>query len=112
MSIELRPITEDEYEPFMTSLISTFGGTPRPERMELQRPYMEFDRTVAAFDGSRIVGTSGVESFTMTLPGFITQPVGGVTMVTVSPTHRRQGLLTGMMTRLFEDIVGSRAGLG
>lgn len=104
MSIELRPITEDEYLPFMTSLISTFGGTPKPERMEVHRPYMEFDRTVAAFDGSRIVGTSGVESFKMTLPGLTTVPAGGVTMVTVSPTNRRQGILTGMMTRMFEDI--------
>jgi predicted acetyltransferase len=104
MSIELRAISQDEFIPFMTSLVSTFGGTPKPERLVVHQPYMEFDRTVAAFDGSRIVGTSGVESFKMTLPGFMTEPVGGVTMVTVSPTHRRQGILTGMMSKMFEDM--------
>jgi predicted acetyltransferase len=103
MSIEIRPITEDEFVPFNTATSENFGETPHPERYDLGRPIFEFDRTVAAFDGSRIVGTSGFQSFEMTLPGLTTVPFGGITFVTVAPTHRRRGILTSMMRRLLED---------
>jgi predicted acetyltransferase len=103
MSIELRAITEDEYLPFVASLMSTFGDTPNPERSEVYRKAFEYDRSVAAFDGTRIVGTSGIESYNITLPGLNTVPAAGVSMVTVSPTHRRRGILTSMMDRMLDD---------
>src|SRR5215207_9256414 len=55
-------------------------------------------RTRAAYDGGRIVGTHRTMPLELTLPGGATVAADGVTAVTVSPTHRRQGLLTRMMT--------------
>jgi predicted acetyltransferase len=103
MSIEIRSISQDEYIPFFTALDFTFGGTPNPKNYESARAEFEFDRSVAAFDGPRIVGTAGFQSFEMTLPGGETAPMGGVTYVTVSPTHRRKGILTSMMRRMLQD---------
>src|SRR5918993_1151564 len=56
------------------------------------------DRTRAAYDGGRIVGTHRTMPMELTLPGGGTVAADGVAAVTVSPTHRRQGLLTRMMT--------------
>lgn len=53
-------------------------------------------RTLAAFDGSRIVGTSGTFALDFSIPG-ARVPVAALTMVTVAQTHRRQGILRGMM---------------
>ena len=66
------------------------------------------DTEMAAFDGDRIVGTAGIYSFQLTVPG----PPGrtrqleaaGVTAVGVLPTHRRRGILTRLMARQLDDI--------
>lgn len=54
-------------------------------------------RTWGAFDGGVAVGTLRSVPFELTVPGTATVPAAGITMVTVSATHRRRGLLTGMM---------------
>jgi predicted acetyltransferase len=68
----------------------------------------EADRSLAAFDpalpaGLDLVGTTGVYSFPMAVPGAVL-PVAGVTMVAVLPTHRRRGILRSMMRRQLADI--------
>ena len=50
-----------------------------------------------------MVSTIGAYSLEMTVPGNVV-PRGGTTVVTVSPTHRRRGLLTEMMKRHFDDV--------
>lgn len=55
------------------------------------------DRTRAAYDGERIVGTHRTMPIELNLPGGAAVVVDGVAAVTVAPTHRRQGLLTRMM---------------
>ena len=41
----------------------------------------------------------------MTLPGGTTAPMGGLTMVSVVPTHRRKGLLNRLMAAHFQDCI-------
>jgi predicted acetyltransferase len=60
---------------------------------------------VAAFDGSTIVATFQSFPTSLTLPGGRVVPAGAVTAVTCQPTHRRQGLLTRMITG---DLAASR----
>lgn len=55
------------------------------------------ERTLAAFDGDRVVGTFRSIPRELTVPGGGTVPASGVTGVTVTATHRRRGLLTRMM---------------
>jgi predicted acetyltransferase len=64
---------------------------------------LEYDRTLAVFDGRQVVGTAGIFSYEMTVPGG-SLPCGGVTRVGVAATHRRQGLLTAMMRRQLDDM--------
>jgi predicted acetyltransferase len=60
------------------------------------------ERWLAAFDGDRIVGTSGVFTMRMSVPGG-NLPTGGVTFVAVLPSHRRRGLMSGMMRLMIDD---------
>lgn len=63
---------------------------------------LPLERTLAAFDGDRLVGTSGAYPQRISIPGG-ELPCAGVTVVTVAPTHRRRGILTAMMTGLLEQ---------
>ena len=53
--------------------------------------------------GLGLVGTTGVYSFQMAVPGAVF-PVAGVTAVSVLPTHRRRGILRSLMHRQIADI--------
>jgi predicted acetyltransferase len=64
---------------------------------------LEFDRTLAVFDGRQVVGTAGIFSYQMAVPGGMLA-CGGVTRVGVAATHRRRGLLTAMMRRQLDDM--------
>ncbi len=83
-------------EAFARCQSMAFGRTFRPEMLEGREAIFEFDRNYAAFDGDTVVGTCGIFSHTMGVPGASVRS-GGVTMVSVRPTHRRQGILTAMM---------------
>jgi predicted acetyltransferase len=100
----LRPITPDEFEDFCAVPIQAFNDSePQAELTELERLVFEFDRSLAAFDGDAIVGTAAAYSFQLTVPGGITG-AGGVTFVSVLPTHRRRGILSAMMRHQLADI--------
>lgn len=104
MDHELRPVTEEEFPKFARSIGTVFGNPPSDEHIEHWRTIVELDRTLAVFDGADIVGTTGAYSFQLTVPGLQTLGAAGVTMVTVMPTHRRQGLLRAMMDRQIDDV--------
>ncbi|HEY7359169.1 MAG TPA: GNAT family N-acetyltransferase [Streptosporangiaceae bacterium] len=100
----LRPITPDEFDDFCAVPVQAFNDSePQAELTELERLVFEFDRSLAAFDGDAIVGTTAAYSFQLTVPGGITG-AGGVTFVSVLPTHRRRGILSAMMRHQLADI--------
>lgn len=102
--LEMRPITPEEQPAYGRALRRTFGGQlPTDQELAASREITEFDRTLAVFDDAEIVATAGVFSYQMTVPGGAL-PCGGITRVTVLPTHRRRGLLTGMMRRQLDDM--------
>ncbi|MFG2637563.1 GNAT family N-acetyltransferase [Streptomyces sp. NPDC048362] len=101
---ELKTLRPEEFDRWWDHLARAFGGGPAPlEERELDRSLTEFDRSLAVWDADAIVGTSGAFSFRMTVPGGAVVPTAGVTMVSVSATHRRRGVLTAMMRRLLDD---------
>jgi len=61
------------------------------------RPELDLDRTWGAFDGARLVGTLRSFPTPLTVPGPGQVAASALTQVTVAPTHRRRGLLTGML---------------
>lgn len=102
-SYPLRPVTDTELTEFFTVMIQTFGDDLQSDTIEHERLTLELDRTLAAFDGKAIVGTAGIESFELAVPGGAL-PAAGVTMVAVAATHRRRGILTSLMERQLADI--------
>jgi len=61
-------------------------------------PDVDLERTWGAFKSDRVVGTLRSFSTAFTVPGPAEVQVAALTNVTVAPTHRRQGLLTEMIT--------------
>ena len=100
----LRAITPDEFEAFCAVPVQAFNDNESPAEVnERERIVFEFDRSLAALDGDAIVGTTAAYSFQLTVPGGIAG-AGGVTFVSVLPSHRRRGILSAMMRRQLADI--------
>ena len=93
----LRPIAPEEFEAFNQVPFEAFIGPEwRAESIEQERKIFEFDRSLAAFDGDAMVGSAAAFSFRLTVPGGAVG-AGGVTIVSVLPSHRRRGILSAMM---------------
>jgi predicted acetyltransferase len=103
--LEIRPVTEDEFPAFVAAEHVAFSEELKPERLEAIRAIAEIDRTLAAFDRGRIVGTAGAGSWELTVPGPAIVPAATITAVAVLPTHRRRGVLTALMARQLDDVL-------
>ena len=100
----IRPVAEDELAGFLAVDQHASHGTPLSERAHANLlARLEFDRTLAALDGDTIIGTAGVFSFQMRVPGAMAA-VAGVSLVAVLPSHRRQGILSALMRRQLADV--------
>lgn len=104
--LEIRTITDAELELFARQLTRGFGGDPLPKEDEFDfRKVLDLDRIFAAFDGDQIAGTCAAFSLELTVPGGVMK-MGGTTMISVQPTHRRRGLLRAMMRKHIEEMRG------
>lgn len=99
--IDYRTLAPEEFQAFADNLDLAFHEGSTPDKRDQWRALLPFERTVAAFDGPLLVGTSASYAQRMSVPGG-ELACAGVTVVTVRPTHRRRGILTGMMSILFE----------
>ena len=103
MDIDIRPITREQGDQLSAVLATAFGETFTAEELADHDRWFEYDRSIGAFDGDRIVGTGGAFSMDLTLPGLTTIPIGGLTAISVLPTHRRRGILRAMIAYHFEE---------
>ena len=104
MAATIRTITPDDVPGFLRTIRATFLQSPQSPRalqaradFWLDRMRPDLSRTWGAFDGGSCVGSFRTLPFELTVPGDRTVPADGVTAVTVASTHRRRGLLTGLM---------------
>lgn len=105
MDIELRAVKDEaEAKRFMIACERTFGDALQDDEWKDFKQVLEFDRTIAAFDGEEIVGTAGAFSFKLTVPGGGEVSAAGVTVVGVLPSHRRKGIATKMMRKQLDDV--------
>ncbi|MFG3251570.1 GNAT family N-acetyltransferase [Streptomyces sp. NPDC048187] len=99
--IDVRPITEAEFPDWNRALNTGFLQPPLVTAEQLDARHLEFvpGRSLGAFDGERCVAT--FRSFDQELTAVGGRPVraDAVSNVTVTPTHRRRGLLTRMMAQ-------------
>ncbi|MDJ0663300.1 MAG: GNAT family N-acetyltransferase [Acidimicrobiia bacterium] len=102
MSYEIRKLVADELDTFRQAIASGFGeDLDRDDEQSRERFKSTFDqdRMYPVYDGDDIVGTGGDFELTVTVPGGAQVPMSGLTIITVQPTHTRQGILTAMMRR-------------
>ena len=103
MSFEIRAIEPDELDALLIADQRGFGGEPLRPGTSLSWAENELDRTRVAFESGAIVGVSRTYSFELTVPGGAFVPAAAVSWVSVLPTHRRRGVLTGMMAAMHAD---------
>jgi predicted acetyltransferase len=104
MDIEIRAIDREDYPRWVVPLVTAFGEDVDEYWTELDMRLLEFDRTLGAVDRGEFVGSAAVLTIDLTVPGPAPVPIAGVTMVGVSPTHRRRGVNTALMRRILEDV--------
>ena len=104
MSVEIRPITDAEWPAYIRTDQAGFGMVPASDLLDPERRPWPLDRSIATFDDGRVVGCAAAYPMELTLPGLATEACAGVTYVSVLPTHRRRGVLSGMMRHQLADI--------
>jgi predicted acetyltransferase len=100
----VRPLTPAEFDAFQLADQHAFHGSPiSAEERAHTLTRFEFDRSLAAFDGSRPVGGTVAFSFRLRVPG-ADVPAAGVSWVAVLPTYRRQGIMRSLMRQQLTDV--------
>ena len=101
-TIRLRQPTTDEILAFIEPTSAAFAEPFTGPELEDERRLWELDRLIGAVDGDKWVGTGGAYSLELTVPG---GEVGaaGITMIGVTPSHRRRGILRLMMRWLLDQ---------
>ena len=103
MDIEIRPCASaDEVSRAIIPIWHYFGrSAPDEKRAEPLIRVLPAERAYAACEGDRAVCGLGAFPFQLTVPrGRV--PAAGVTVAGALPTHRRRGLLRGMMRALLD----------
>ncbi|MFE2647468.1 GNAT family N-acetyltransferase [Streptomyces nigra] len=105
--IDIRPLTEGDVPEWSRAMRTGFLRSPGVGDAEVadRESYIDPARTLGAFDGGRCVATFRSFAQEITAVGGAAVPADAVTNVTVSPTHRRRGLLSRMMAR---DLTAAR----
>lgn len=88
-------------------IFTTFGLVPSEDRAMRRRDTPEFDAMLGAYDDGAPIGGLGSFTFELTVPspdGGKPVETAGTTMVGVLPTHRRRGVLRGLMRRYLDDV--------
>lgn len=115
MSFQIRPLAQENIPAFRAALSSNFGYDADLEdetATERFAAIFKLDRMYPAFDGDAVVGTGGDFEFEMTVPGGGQLRTSGLTVITVRPTHTRQGVLTAMMREHFDRAMDRSEPLG
>lgn len=104
---EIRTLPAEDVDLFRSRIARGFGQdwdlNDEAARERFQAIF-EYDRMFAVYDHGDIVGTGGAFTFGLTVPGGLEVPMGGTTIITVQPTHRRQGVLRQLIERHLDEV--------
>jgi predicted acetyltransferase len=103
--LTVRTLTEDDYVEFSTMLNGAFlVDTHDGDDAVAERAGFEPERHHGVFDGTRMVGSTGIQTRNLTVPGVGPTPAAGVTSVGVAPDARRRGVLTAAMRAQLDQL--------
>lgn len=97
----LRAATADEHDRFAGLFAAAMMFESSPS--DLDRELFEPERALVAVDGDQLVGTAKAMTRDLSVPGAVV-PAAHVTAVGVRATHRRRGILSGLMSRQLLDV--------
>jgi predicted acetyltransferase len=102
-----RRVRSGEELDFARTVMRNFHEDATEEALGRWLPVLtdEGFRAWAIHDAGEVVGTYGVYTTTVSVPGGARLPAAGVTTVGVSQTHRRRGLLRAMMDAGLDEAV-------
>jgi len=104
VTIEYRGAGEGELAAALSPIWHYFGGAVSEEDAEKLGRILPTERVHVAAENGAVVGGAGAYLFDTTVPGGAQVPTAGVMAVGVLPTHRRRGILRGLMRKELDDI--------
>jgi predicted acetyltransferase len=103
--VRIRPVGDDEHLGLARAVSRHFLEDEADEALRTWVPMLEGARAHVADDGGRIVGNWAALPVDVSVPGGARLPCAGVTVVGVSQTHRRRGLLRRLMRTGLDEAV-------
>ncbi|MFE9728159.1 GNAT family N-acetyltransferase [Streptomyces sp. NPDC005794] len=101
MNLDPRTVSAAEFPDWLravdTGFLRASASVPGEEEIAVRLAHTDLDRVQGVFDGGRCVATFRSFAQELTVVGGATVPADAVSSVTVTPTHRRRGLLSRMM---------------
>ncbi|EPH41570.1 GNAT family N-acetyltransferase [Streptomyces aurantiacus] len=102
--LSIRPLPETDIDRALDLAYLVFHDTPEDEKRKHHRDLLLGCHRIGAYDGDALVGVLVAFPFTVSVPGG-ELPCPSLTFVSVAPTHRRRGVLSGMIAKLYEKCV-------
>ncbi|MFI1889447.1 GNAT family N-acetyltransferase [Streptomyces jumonjinensis] len=100
-ALEYRTIPEAQLERALDLHYLVFlGKNCEDDLRKLHREILEHCDAIGAYEGDELVGLLAAHPLSLSVPGG-ELPCAGVTFVSVAPTHRRRGVLSGMIAELW-----------
>ncbi len=100
--ISIDTAAPEDWDAIFRVVSTAFHDDPTEEAAAAERALVELDRALVARRDGSVVGTAATLTRQLAVPGGMV-PAAHVTLVSVAPTARRQGVLTRFMRRQFED---------
>ena len=98
-----QPATDkDSLRAWIRPVSTAFADDYTDAMFDIDMQLWEKDRLIGAKDGDRWVAGASAFSMRLTVPGGMVR-AAGISDVGVAPTHRRRGILTGMMRWLLDQ---------
>ncbi|MEX1162622.1 MAG: GNAT family N-acetyltransferase [Nitriliruptor sp.] len=107
-SLPLRRVRNDDDDDLLAlarAVSRHFYEDESDDELRLWLPFLRGCVSLVVEDGDRLVGNFGSLQVDISTPGGGRLPCAGITVVGVSQTHRRRGLLRRMMTAGLDDAV-------
>ncbi|GAA2649252.1 MULTISPECIES: GNAT family N-acetyltransferase [Streptomyces] len=97
--VDIREVPEADIDRALELAYLVFHDRPEKEARERHHALLARCDRIGAYDGTVLAGFMAAHDFRLSVPG-ADLPCPGLTFVAVAPTHRRRGVLTGMMDEM------------
>ncbi|MER6252726.1 GNAT family N-acetyltransferase [Streptomyces sp. NPDC001584] len=94
--VDIREVPESDIDRALELAYLVFHDRPEKEVREKHHALLARCDRLGAYDGPVLAGFMAAHDFRLSVPG-ADLPCPGLTFVGVAPTHRRRGVLTGLM---------------